>query len=127
MKTGLSTKLESIKWIAQVVGFWTTGGLVLFTLMEVLPNINNGKAETLIPLLPLVFLGVVGYIVSFSRELAGGAMLLAGGLSSVLYILLMVKDPQAALILGLPLVVSGILYLVHWTLLYSKHHKHHRV
>jgi hypothetical protein len=124
MKTRLSTKIESLKWIAQVVGLWTTGGLVIFTIVEVLPNINTGKAEIFVPLLPLIFLGVVGYIISFNRELAGGAMLLAGGLSAVFYILLMVKDVQASIILGLPLAVSGILYLIHWSMLYSRHHRH---
>jgi hypothetical protein len=124
MKTIQSTKIESLKWIAQVVGLWTTGGLVIFTIVEVLPNINTGKAEIFVPLLPLIFLGVVGYIISFNRELAGGAMLLAGGLSAVFYILLMVKDVQASIILGLPLAVSGILYLIHWSMLYSRHHRH---
>ena len=122
MKTKVSTTIESLKWIAQVVGFATTSGLIAFTFSEVLPGIVNGRADLVIPMLPLLALGIAGYFISWRRELAGGSMLFAGGLSSVLYILLMIKNQEIALIIGVPLTLSGILYLR--SLLFSKHHKH---
>ena len=124
MKTKVSTSIESLKWIAQIVGFATTSGLLIFTFGVVLPAINDGRANMVIPMLPLLALGIVGYAISWQRELAGGAMLVAGGLSSVLYILLMIKNQEIAFIMGVPLTISGILYLIHWSLLYSKHHNH---
>ena len=124
MKTKSATSVESLKWGAQIIGFWTTASLLLFTFTEVVPRISDGGAALFIPMLPLLALGVSGYILSWYRELAGATMLLAGGLSSVLYILLMIHDTQTALIIGLPLALSGILYLIHWMLQFSKHHNH---
>lgn len=124
MKTKSSTTVESLKWVAQILGFWTTCGLLFFTFTEVIPRIKDGGANVVIPMLPLLALGIAGYILSWYRELAGATMLLAGGISSVLYILLMIKDTQIAAIMGLPLAISGILYLIHWILLFSRHHKH---
>ncbi len=125
MKTRNSTSTELLKWSAQAIGFFTTGSLIIFTFTEVFPAMKDGRANMVVPLLPLLTLGIVGYFLSFQRELAGGTMLLAGGSSAVLYILLMIRNEQAALILGVPLVMTGILYLVHWLLLYRKHHGHH--
>jgi hypothetical protein len=124
MKAKSSTSVESFKWLAQIIGFWTTASLLLFTFIEVIPRIDDGGAILFIPMLPLLALGVSGYILSWYRELAGATMLVAGGLSSVLYILLMIKDTQTALIIGLPLALSGILYLIHWTIQFRKHHNH---
>ena len=126
MKAKTLGSLESIKWVAQIVGFATTSGLIIFTFYEVLPAIGGGRADIVIPMLPLLMLGIIGYFVSLYRELAGGAMLFAGGLSSVLYILLMIKNVEIAFIMGVPLAISGILYLIHWSLLFSKHHNHKR-
>jgi hypothetical protein len=124
MKTKTLGSLESIKSLAQIVGFATTSGLILFLFAEVLPGIRDGRADIVIPMLPLLILGIVGYFISLYRELAGGAMLVAGGLSSVLYILLTIKNPEIALIMGVPLAISGILYLIHWSILFKKHHTH---
>ncbi|MBL7815810.1 MAG: hypothetical protein JNL70_12420 [Saprospiraceae bacterium] len=124
MKTKSSNTIESLKWGAQIVGFATTAGLLFFTFAEVLPGISHGRAAMVIPMLPLLALGIIGYFVSWYRELAGGSMLLAGGLSSVLYILLTIKNQEIAFIMGVPLTISGILYLIHWSILYGKHHRH---
>ncbi len=124
-KTSTSTLVQILKWTAQGIGFLTTGSLILFTLTEVFPAMKDGRANMVIPMLPLLALGIIGYFISFKRELVGGSMLFAGGSSAVLYILLVLNNEQAALILGVPLAIAGLLYLIHWMLLFGKHHGHH--
>ncbi len=65
MKTKTLGSLESIKWIAQIVGFATTSGLIIFLFAEVIPGIRDGRADIVIPMLPLLILGIVGYFISF--------------------------------------------------------------
>jgi hypothetical protein len=119
--------LDFIKWSAQTIGFFTSTSLVIYLLTDVFPGIRSGRADAFIPLLPLIALGLLGFVISWYRELAGATMLLAGGTATVLYVLLAVQNQEAAMILGLPLAVSGALYLLHWFWQFGIHQHHKRV
>lgn len=125
MKT--KSYLDFIKWAAQGIGFLTTAGLVIYLFSDVVPGMSGGRANAFIPMLPLILLGVSGYIISFYRELAGSTMMLAGGTSTVLYVLLAIQNTTAAIILGAPLALAGALYLWHWSLQYGMHHRHNSI
>lgn len=125
MKT--KSYLDFIKWTAQIIGFMTTAGLSIYLFTDVIPGLSNGRANAFIPILPLIALGMAGYILSWYRELAGATMLLAGGTSTVLYVLLAIQNQTAAMILGAPLALAGALYLWHWSWQFGVHHRHNRI
>lgn len=116
--------LNFLKWAAQGIGFLTTAGLTIYLFSDVIPGMSHGRANAFVPILPLIFLGVSGFIISFYRELAGSTMMLAGGTSTVLYVLLAIQNQTAAMILGAPLALAGALYLWHWSLQFGMHHRH---
>lgn len=110
----------SVKWLARVIGFLACGFFLLFIIGEGMPSIIRGQAKELLPFLPLLITGILGYIIAWFSELAGGVLLIASGVAMATYLLLILiggsHNLKAALIYGAPFVITGILFIIFWWL-----------
>ena len=62
--------------------------------------------------LPLLILAVLGYIITWYKELAGTLIMTAGGVILLIFFINN-GDNRLALIYGLPFIVAGIAYGIH--------------
>ena len=106
--------MKSIKWIARIIGFAASALFLSFFVGEGMPDLLEGKANDLIPFLPLFLFTVAGYVMAWFNTFFGGWMLILGGMGMWAYHLAFNHAWRVALVFGLPFTIAGILFLIYW-------------
>ena len=86
--------------------------LLLFVLGQGLPANLKGEENGWTIFIPLVLLPVIGFIISWFKELPGVVIMIAGGIVLMAYFLIQ-QDLTMALVYGLPFMIVGSLFLLH--------------
>jgi hypothetical protein len=109
-----SQQLRPYKILAQTAGMAVCLFIVFFAIGEVLPDIKKDEGDTFSKFLPLILVlfPVIGYIISWFKELPGAVIMVAGGVVLTVYFL-MNRELTTALLYGLPFIIAGGLYLLH--------------
>lgn len=109
-----SQQVRPYKMLAQTAGMAVCLFMVFFAIGEILPAIKKDESNDWYKFLPLVLVlfPVLGYIISWFKELPGAVIMLAGGIILAGYFLIK-DDTGMALIYGLPFMIAGALYLLH--------------
>lgn len=103
------------KWTARIISFFP---IMVFTFIFIWEGItffiSNGVSPGLIPLFPIIALCIAGCITGCFAALAGGILLIAGGTAISAYFIIFTEYGRLGmtLSLGLPLLTSGVLYLL---------------
>jgi predicted membrane protein len=104
--------IRPYKIAAQSAGLIVCIFVVLFFAGKGTPEILKMDQNELIPFVPLLLLPVVGYLLTWYKELAGAIMMIAGG--ALLLVFFLIKgDASIGLVYGLPFILSGSIFLVH--------------
>ncbi len=111
------------KQMARALGFLVSAFFMLFLLGEGLPDISRGHGSDLLPLLPLWLLPVVGYALSWYRELPGTLLITLGAFSWMVWYFIQ-KEPGMALAFGIPFLATAALYAIHLRRQRVQHEKH---
>jgi len=119
-----SQQVRPYKILAQTAGMAVCLFMIFFAIGEVLPAIKKDESNDWNKFLPLamVLFPVLGYIISWAKELAGAIIMLLGGIILAGYFL-MDGNTSMALIYGLPFMIAGALYLLHISKRKKLHHK----
>jgi hypothetical protein len=105
-------RIKPYKTIAQTLGMAVCLFLLLFVMGQGLPANLKGTDNGWTIFIPLMLLPVVGFIISWFKELPGTAIMIAGGLVLMVYFIIQ-KDLTTALVYGLPFMIVGSLFLLH--------------
>ena len=100
------------KQLAQALGFLVSAFFMLFLLGEGLPDISRGHGSDLLPMLPLWLLPVIGYALSWYRELPGTLLITLGAISWMAWYFVQ-EEPGMALAFGIPYLTTALLYALH--------------
>jgi len=105
-------RVKPYKTIAQTMGMAVCLFLLLFVLGQGLPANLKGEENGWTIFIPLVLLPVIGFIISWFKELPGVVIMIAGGIVLMAYFLIQ-QDLTMALVYGLPFMIVGSLFLLH--------------
>jgi hypothetical protein len=105
-------RVKPYKILAQTAGMVVCLFFVLFVIREQLPLLAKEEGNAVISFLPFILLPVIGYVVSWFKELPGTVIMIAGGLVLMIYFFIQ-KDLTMGLVYGLPFMIVGGLYLLH--------------
>ena len=102
-----------LKWVGRVVGFVACGFFGLFAVGEGIPDLLKGGNGTLRVTLILLLVATAGYVLAWSRPLAGGALLGLAGLGLGLNVLMRsaFTDVRFSLVYGLPFLFAGLMFV----------------
>lgn len=123
MKKAKEQPVRMYKQLAQALGFLVSAFFMLFLLGEGLPDISRGHGSDLLPMLPLWLLPVIGYALSWYRELPGIWLIILGAISWMLYYFIH-QEPGMALAFGLPYLATAALFILHLRKQRALQHKH---
>lgn len=98
-----------MRWAARISGLISVAFFLSFIFGEGMHDIRSGDSQQLLPFLPLLALAISGYFVAWFKEKTGGAMMVIGGLSLLVY-LFCSKDYIIGIIYGLPFIIPGIIF-----------------
>ncbi len=105
-------RVKPYKILAQTAGMVVCLFFVLFVIREEMPLIAKEEGNAVLGFLPFILLPVIGYIISWFKELPGTMIMIAGGVILMVYFL-MQHNLNMALAYGLPFMIVGGLYLLH--------------
>lgn len=100
------------RWLVRIVGGFLSLFFLLFFIGEGIPDIKRSPYPELIYFVPLLFLSIAGYGLSWFREKAGAWLMIAGGTATICYFEIYLSDHFATLVYGLPYVALGVLLLL---------------
>ena len=106
--------MEIVKWTARVLGFAASAFFLSFFIGEGVPDLIAGKANDLIPFLPLFILTIIGYLIAWFNNFWGGLILLLGGIGMWGYQLAFNHSWRVAVVFGLPFAITGFLFMLYW-------------
>lgn len=101
------------KLLSQSFGLLVCGFFILFLLGEGKPEIIKNNENDLTPFMLILLLPFAGYLLSWSKELYGAILMIAGGLLLAGYFILR-SDIKMGLLFSVPFIVAGSLFLLHF-------------
>ena len=108
---------RNYRWAARLIGFLGLVLIISFMFGQGFAMLREAQASfELLLLLTLITLSLIGYIVGWLIEIAGGVLLTLAGLiiGFFVYFSPVFGTMQYALLLSLPLLIPGIFYLLSW-------------
>jgi hypothetical protein len=105
-------RIKPYKTMAQTIGMAVCLFFLLFIIGQGLPAHLKRDDNGWMIFIPLILLPVLGYIISWFKELPGTALMIAGGMVLLVYFLIN-NDLTLAIVYGLPFMIVGSLFLLH--------------
>lgn len=105
-------RVKPYKTMAQTIGMAVCLFFLFFIMGQGLPANLKGEENGWAIFIPLILLPVMGFILSWFKELPGVLLMLAGGIVLLVYFFVN-KDLNLALVYGLPFMLVGSLFLLH--------------
>lgn len=108
MAKGKLLSSSLLRTVALALGFLPAAFFLIFLIGEGLAELIDGKTGV-IPILILMILSVSGYLLAWKRPVAGGLIMMAGGLAMGIYLFIAGGPENMIMVLSysLPFIVPG--------------------
>ncbi len=105
-----------LRWFTQIAGFFASGFFLLIFIEEGIPAlIDKNINSKLLPFLPFLLTAIIGYLIALFKEIIGGILQIASGISMSAYLFAIggLKNLDLALVFGLPYLFCGLFSLLY--------------